>query len=116
MPLRVMRICMLPSTLLVGMENVILRRHLGVTGVTAIAALAVGGEAVGRGGINEPGVSPAAGLGKALAVFLDEENVLILVGHIDDKGRIRALLLRPLDFRDLGAVGEWLAVAGNAGA
>src|SRR3954468_11905468 len=98
------------------MEDVILGRHLGVAGIAAIAALAVRAEAVGRGGIDEPGIPPSAGLGETLAVLLDEEDVLVFVRHVDDKGRVRALLLSPLDFGDLGAVGERFAIAGNAGA
>src|SRR5690348_17254162 len=98
------------------MKDVILGRHLGVAGIAAIAALAIRTKAVGRGGIDEAGIAPAAGFGKALAVLLDKKDVLIPVRHIDDKGRLGALFVGPLDLRDPGAVGERLAVAGNAGA
>src|SRR4051795_1575050 len=99
-------------------ENVVLRLNcrmardpaLGVTDVFLIRR-----ERVGRGVIAQLGISPSAAVRESLAILLDETNAVQGVRHIYGKGRLRILFRYPLDLRDLGAVGERLAVAGNAG-
>src|SRR5258706_6155097 len=103
------------SPFLVGVKNVVFCRQRSVARISAGGAAPVGREGVGRDSIVKLGESPAAGFWKSLAVLFDEKKILQSVRHIHGKRSLRTLLWLPLNFRDLGAVGETLAVAGNAG-
>src|SRR5258705_13779868 len=64
------------STLLVRVEDVVLRLHGHMAYVPAVGFGLVGCHLAGRGVMIEESVSPAAGLRKPLAVLLDEESSL----------------------------------------
>jgi hypothetical protein len=83
--------------------------------VPALGVAPIGSELVGRGVIVKLGVSPSAGVQESLAIPLDEINVPQGVRHHRRSGGLRTLFRFPMDLRNLGAVGEMLAVAGNAG-
>jgi len=73
-------------------------------------------EFVGRWVVVKLGVCPSLRGRESLVILLDKENVLLDGRDVHGKGGLRALFRFPLDLRYLGAVGESLAVAGNAGA
>src|SRR5258708_11004812 len=81
---------------------------------SALGAAPIGRESVGCRVVVKWGVSPSATVGKSLAIPFDEINSYQAVRHIHGKGRLRILLRFPPDLRNLGAVGELLAVSGNA--
>src|SRR4051812_43770007 len=102
----------MPSPRLVRMENVVLGLHRDMARLPAIGRGArVGRERAGRSLVVEERISPAAGLGKPLAILLDDEGLAEYVGHIDVEGRLRALLRLPLQLHDPRPLGERLAVA-----
>src|SRR5580704_3969357 len=103
------------STLLVRMEDVVLRLHGHMARVSAVRGTGIGRELVGCGFVVEERVSPSAAFRKSLAVLFDDESLREDVWHIHDEWGLRALLRLPLEFRDLGAIRERLAVARNAG-
>src|SRR5215211_1170082 len=87
---------------------------LGVVALRRLVRERAGREGVGGGVVGEHGPSPSAAVGEALAVLLHEVDVLLGARH----RRVREVLVLcrlPMDLRHLGAVGEGLAVAGNAG-
>src|SRR3954463_12501659 len=84
------------STLLVRMENVVLRFHGHVARLSAVLKRGIWCELVRWSVIVEHGVSPSPGLRESLAVLLHYESLLKHIGNTHCKGRFRALFLRPL--------------------
>src|SRR5258708_39828147 len=72
-------------------------------------------ERIGCGIVVKLSPSPCAGVRKSLAVPHHEINVMQGVRHSRRTGGLRTLFRVPMDLCHLGAVGERLAVAGNAG-
>src|SRR3954470_2810749 len=103
------------STLLVRVEDVVLRLHGHMARVSAVRGAGIGREIVGCGFVVEQGVSPSAALRKSLAVLFDDEGLREDIRHIHDERRLRALLRLPLKLHDLGAIRERLPVVRNAG-
>src|SRR5688572_544243 len=79
------------STLLVGVEDVMLRFHLHVAGLATIGRRRIDDEGVGRRVVVEQRVSPATGLWKPLAVLLHHEGLGKDIGHVNDEGSVGAL-------------------------
>src|SRR5678816_4676983 len=102
------------SALLVRVEDVVLGLDRDVARVSAVRGARVGDEPVGCRLVVEERVSPAAALGKALAVLLDHERLREDVGDVDGERRFGALLGFPLQLGDLGPFGKRLAVAGDS--
>src|SRR5213594_3402490 len=103
-------------------EDVVSRLHdrvarestLGVVPLRWRVGRGSGREPPGRGLILEHGPSPPAAVGEPLAVLHHEVDVMQRARH--RRGGERLHLFRvPMDLRHLGAVGERLAVPGNAG-
>src|SRR5262245_47444623 len=86
-----------------------------MAGEAALGAGVEGRERVGSGVVVELGVAPIAAIGEPLAIPHREIEVMQGVRYKRRRGSLGALLRVPMDLRHLGAVGEWLAVAGNAG-
>src|SRR5262249_23230372 len=87
---------------------------LGVVRLRWRVSQGAGPERIGRGLIIEHGPSPSAAISEPVTVLHHEVHVMLGARH----GRIREVLVLfrvPMDLRHLGAVGERLAVAGNAG-
>src|SRR3984893_3770137 len=103
------------SPLLVWVKNVILCGHGFMADMPAIGAAPVGRERVGRRAIVEQGVSPSAAGRKSRVILFDEEKVFQSVRHIHGERGLCTLFRRPLDLSNLGPVGEFSAVARNAG-
>src|SRR6267154_3226973 len=104
------------SPILVGVEDVILCLHGHMAYVPASGCAAfVGRESSRRRVIVKLGVCPSAGVRKFLAVLFPEKKVCQRVRHFHGERSFRALLRFPLDLRDLGTLGERLAVARNTG-
>src|SRR5438046_5765394 len=97
------------------MEYVVFGLDRRVAHVPAVGGTRIGRERVGRGVIVEERVSPSGAVRKSLAVLFDEKSLREGVRHIHHKGGLRTLFRLPLELRDLGAVGERLAIARNAG-
>src|ERR1700688_1932868 len=104
------------STLLVWVEDVVLRLYWRMARVSAVRrTFGIGGELVRCGIVVEHRVAPPAAFCKSLAVLFHDESFLKDVWHIHNEGSLRALLRCPLELHDHGAVRERLAVARNAG-
>src|ERR1700688_605983 len=104
------------STLLVRVEDVVLRLHRRMARVSAVrGAIGIGRELVRCGFVVEHRVSPPTAFRKSLAVLFHEERLGKDIWHIHHEGCLRALLRLPLEFRDHGALRERLAVSRNAG-
>ena len=73
-----------------------------------------GPERLGRRVILELGISPSAAVREPLGVLRHEIYVMETARHYRVAGLVVSLLRVPMDLRHLGAVGERLAVAGNA--
>jgi len=71
---------------------------------------------VSVGIIGPLGIRRAVHVRELLEVLFDERERLQSTGDVDEIGRLLVLLESPLDLRELGAVGEKLAVARNAAA
>src|SRR6476660_7489900 len=102
-------------------ENVISGLHrrvaheaaLGVVPLRRLSGRGAGRERIGCGVIVEHGVTPPAAVRESLAVLHHEVDVMLGTRH--RRGGERLQLFRvPMDLRHLGAVGESLAVPGNA--
>src|SRR5579859_297739 len=103
------------SPLLIRVEDIVLRLHYRMARVSTVNyTVLVRRKRIGGGVVVERHVSPSAGGRKALAVLLDEEEVLQAGGHIHVKRGLRALLEPVFDFRDLGSIRERGAVPRNA--
>jgi hypothetical protein len=93
-------------------EDVIFHSHFYMTRMAAVGyARRIGAECVRWRVIVKKRVAPPATLRKPIAIFLDQEGLLELVGHIHHEGRFSAFLERPLQFGDLGALRKGLAVS-----
>src|SRR5580658_2276988 len=104
------------STLLVRVEDVVLRLHRRMARVSAVGeAFGIGRELVRCDVVVEHRVSPPAGFRKSLAVFFHHEGLGKEVWHVHGELGLRTLLLLPLELHDHGALRERLAVAGNTG-
>ena len=103
-------------------ENVISRLHhrvarepaLGVVPLRRLASQGAGRERIGCSVIVEHGVSPPAAVREPLAVLHHEVHIMLGTWHRRRRERLH-LFRVSMDLRQLGAVGERLAVAGNAG-
>jgi hypothetical protein len=71
-------------------------------------------ESVGRGVIDKIGVCPSVRVRESLGIFFDYVNRFEGVRHDYKIGCHRIPFEGPLDFHDLGPVGEKLAVGGKA--
>src|ERR1700679_696664 len=97
------------------MEDVVFGLDRGMTCVSAVGgALGVGRELVRWGIVVEDRVSPTSACRKSPAVLFHDESLAKGVGHIDVEGGLGALLLRPLELHDHGAIRKSAAVARNA--
>src|SRR5271154_297816 len=86
------------STLLVRVEDVVLRLHWRMARVSAVGeAFGVGRELVRCGFVVEHRVSPPAAFRKSLAVLFHDENLTEDVWPLDDERGLRALLQLPLE-------------------
>src|SRR5271169_1362832 len=100
------------STLLVRVEDVVLRLHGRVARVSAVrGAAGIGRELVGCSIVVEQRVSPFPAFRKSLAVLFHEEGLREDVWHIHNEGGLRAPLELPLELRNHGAIRERLTVA-----
>src|SRR5438094_1109060 len=115
-----LRLCV--SAALVIREDVVSVLHdrvapqstLGVVPLRGKVGCGAGREGAGRRVIVERGPSPPAAVCEPLAVLHHEVDVMLRARH--RRGGERLHLFRvPMDLRHLGAVGERLAVPGNAG-
>ena len=86
-----------------------------MTRVPAIGAGPKGRERVRRDVMVEQGVSPSAAVRKSLVVLRHEIKVMQCVGHGRWTRSLRTLFRVPVDFRDLGAVRDRLALLVDAG-
>src|SRR6266550_6262592 len=110
------------SPLPVVRENVISGLHgrvahepaLGVVALRGLVSRGGGRERIGRSVILERGPSPAAAVREPLAILHHEVDVMQACRHRRSWERFQ-LFRVPMDLRHLGAVGERLAVTGNAG-
>src|SRR5258705_13118137 len=84
------------STLLVGVENGVLRLHGHMARVPAVRGAWIGRERVGCGFVVEQRVSPSAAVRKSLAVLFDDESLREDIRHIHGEWGLRALLRFPL--------------------
>src|SRR5262245_50911138 len=84
------------STLLVRVEDVVLRLHSHMARVSAIGGAGIGCKLVGCSVVVEQRVSPSATVRKFLAVLFHDEGLRKHVWHIHGEGRLGALLRRPL--------------------
>src|SRR5271170_3820538 len=99
------------STLLVRVEDVVLRLHSLMARRPAVYGTRISRELVRCRFVVEHRVSPSAVvLQKSFAVLLHNESLLKDVWHIHDERSFRALLRLPLELRDLGAIRERLAI------
>src|SRR5271170_6854773 len=84
------------STLLVRVEDVVLRLHWRMARVSAVReAFGVGGELVRGSIVVEDSVSPPAAFRESLAVLFHDESLLKDVWHVHDEGGLGALLGLP---------------------
>src|SRR3954447_9006829 len=106
----------LSLALLVRMEDVVLRLHCRMARMSAVGeAFGIGRKLVRCRVVVEHRISPAAAFRKFLAVLFDHESLFKNVWHLDDEGRLRTLLLCPLQLRNLAAIRKGLPIARNAG-
>src|SRR6202142_1418466 len=88
-------------TLLVPVEDVVLRFHSRMTRISAVCgAFGVGSERDRRSVVVEHRISPAAAFRESLAVLLHHKSLCKDIGDIDRERRFRALLRLPLELRD----------------
>src|ERR1700743_211785 len=84
----------------------------------ALRVVAIWTKGIRSGVVLEHAVSPTVGVRESLGILLDELNLSERARHGVRRFRgergIRELFWLPLDFGNLGAVGEWLAIARNA--
>ena len=85
----------------------------GVVALRRLAGQSARRELIGCSVILEHGVSPPAAVREPLAVLHHEVDVMLGTWHRRCGERLQ-LFRVPMDLRHLGAVGERLAVAGNA--
>src|SRR3989442_3558593 len=110
------------SPLPVVRENVISRFHdrvarqsaLGVVRLRRLVSRAGGCERIGRSVVLEGAPSPSAAVREPLAVLHHEVDVMQACRHRRSGERLELFRI-PMNLRHLGAVGERLAVSGNAG-
>src|ERR1700690_4374707 len=114
--LSALRMTMRCLTLLVRVEDVVLRFHWRMARISAVwGAFGVGSERVRRSVVVEHRISPAAAFRESLAVLLHHKSLRKDIGHIHGERRFRAFLRLPLEFRDHVAIRKWRAVSQHSG-
>ena len=105
--------CCAPCLSRAGSRSV-LRRHFRMAGKAALGALHARLQRLGRWVVLPLGIGPSVRVREPFAVLFDERPRFQCIGDVHEVRRLGIPFERPLDLRDLGALGKKLAVAWNA--